>query len=572
MGSSSESARAEQPVVFPESRLAHELCSGRGLEIGASAHNPFGLDALNVDVTGEWTVFKEEEMRLAGAACTVDIVAEGDAIPVDDGSQDFVVSSHVLEHFIDPIAALLEWDRVVRVGGTIFAIVPHKERTFDSVHPRTDLSHLLADHEAPAPVDHAVDRYGHQHVWVTEDIVDLIDWMRAHTGVCWSWLAIRDVDDKVGNGFTVAVRKEAARMAPEDVPERFRSPMRRSARDGGGNYPPLPVMRAGLIRRLLAEPATILHNVRRDWRFILERRAPAIFRLYAATVVPSFKLRGRVRYRWLRRRRGSTLSDRFRIAIVYTCPVDRDEQLERGVRRFVRTYAAYRPTVEHSLHVYFNGSPGSEDDRELFAGIADGFHTHDNSGWDIGVFIRASRELACDMLVCFGTYTYFTRSGWLERMAEAFRERGEGLYGASASYESTPHIRTAGFWCEPELVRAYPRRVTSYADRYEFEHGVRSITSLAESLGLGCWMVTWDGIYPKGQWREPRDIYRRGDQSNALYFDRSFDMYEAFDPVLKDEYAALADGGATRFTSAERGARLSAFVERLDPDHIRDVE
>lgn len=572
MESSPEEGHVKQPVIFPESRLAHELCRGRGLEIGASAHNPFGLNTINVDITDEQTTFKEKELEHAGHTCPIDIVAPGDDIPVPDGSQDFVVTSHVLEHFLDPIGALLEWDRVVRVGGTIFAVVPHQERTFDIDRPRTGLAHLIADYESSSPEDHAPTPLGHQHVWVTDDVVELIDWMRASTGVCWSWLAIQDVDDKVGNGFTVAVRKEATRMSPEDVPERLRAPLRRSARDGGGNYPPLPVVRPALIHRLLADPQTIIHNVRRDWRFILERRAPALFRLYAATVVPSFNLRGKLSYRWLHSRRASATSDRLRIAIVYACPVDRDEQLERGMKRFIRTYTAYRPTIEHSLHVYFNGSSASQDDRELFEGIADEFHSHDNSGWDIGTFIRAARELPCDMLVCFGTYTYFTRSGWLERMAEAFRERGDGLYGASASYESTPHIRTAGFWCNPELVRAYPRRVRNYADRYEFEHGVRSITSLAASLGLGCWMVTWDGAYPKEQWRQPRDIYRRGDQSNALYFDRSFDMFEAFDPVLKDEYSALADGAEPRFTPAERGARLSAFVDRLDPDHVRDVE
>jgi len=49
-------------------------------------------------------------------------------------------------------------------------------------------------------------------------------------------------------------------------------------------------------------------------------------------------------------------------------------------------------------------------------------------------------------------------------------------------------------------------------------------------------------------------------------------MYDAFDPVLKDEYAALADGDTTRLTPADRGARLTAFMKRLDADYIRDVQ
>ena len=122
--------------IFPESALAHKYCVGKGLEIGGAAHNPFGLNTLNVDLTDSMeTAFKEEEIRLCGRAMKVDIVAYGDNIPLRDGSQDFVVSSHVLEHFPNTIKALLEWDRLIRAGGIIFMIVPHKKRTFDKIEP-----------------------------------------------------------------------------------------------------------------------------------------------------------------------------------------------------------------------------------------------------------------------------------------------------------------------------------------------------------------------------------------------------------------------------------------------------
>lgn len=558
-------------TIFRESQLAIELCHGRGLEIGASAHNPFGLDALNVDITDETTCFKEAELLASGEVCTVDIVAPGDAIPVADDSQDFVVSSHVLEHFLDPIGALLEWDRVVRVGGTIFAIVPHKERTFDVQLPRTELSHVIADYEATVPEDHASAPLGHQHVWITDDGVEMVDWIRAHTGVCWSWLAVRDVDDKVGNGFIIAVRKEAHRTLPGATPVCYTAPLRPKDRDARGDFTS-PVVFEGHRRHIaLADPRTFLRNVRRDWRMILRRRVPALYRAVFGLLLKRFLLAGTRRYERLIARRSAVRKGRPRIAIVYVCPVERDELLKRGVARFIRTYATYTPEIEHSLHVVFNGPPATDADRELFAGIADEYHQHDNKGWDIGAFLRMANEVECDMLVCFGTYTYFTRAGWLERMTEAFEQLGDGLYGASASYECTPHIRTAGFWCNPELLLSYPRQVRTYADRYEFEHGDRSITRLARHLGVGCWLVTWDGIYDQKRWREPPDIYRRGDQSNALFFDRSFDMYEAFDPVLKSAYAALADGATPDISDRERGDRLRTYLESLGPEHIRDV-
>ncbi|MDA0096267.1 class I SAM-dependent methyltransferase [Brachyspira hyodysenteriae] len=43
-----------------------------------------------------------------------DIISCGDVLPFQDNSIDFVFSSHVLEHFYDPIKALKEWYRVIK--------------------------------------------------------------------------------------------------------------------------------------------------------------------------------------------------------------------------------------------------------------------------------------------------------------------------------------------------------------------------------------------------------------------------------------------------------------------------
>jgi SAM-dependent methyltransferase len=112
-------------IRFPESRLAHKYLDGlSGIEIGGSAHNPFGLKTRNIDYTDSMeTVFKREEQRLCGEAMPVDIIAGGDELPLPDESEDFVISSHVLEHFPDPIKALKEWLRVVRKGGYILVLL-----------------------------------------------------------------------------------------------------------------------------------------------------------------------------------------------------------------------------------------------------------------------------------------------------------------------------------------------------------------------------------------------------------------------------------------------------------------
>jgi SAM-dependent methyltransferase len=196
-------------MKFPKSRLALNYLQGlAGLEIGGSAHNPFGLNTKNVDFTGDVdTVFKRAEVDLCGEFSPVDIVAPGDDLPVPDESQDFVISSHVIEHFFDPIKALQEWMRVVRPGGCVFVIAPHKARTFDKDRPRTTLAELIARHEGriPPPVH---DPQQHYSVWITEDFLELCQYLGLAV------VEFQDVDDKVGNGFTIVIRKEGEPLRP----------------------------------------------------------------------------------------------------------------------------------------------------------------------------------------------------------------------------------------------------------------------------------------------------------------------------------------------------------------------
>jgi SAM-dependent methyltransferase len=184
-------------MKFKESALAHQLLDGlEGLEIGGSAHNSFGLKTRNVDNTNDLTCFKQEEIKLCGEALPVDLVSPGDQLPLADNSVDFVISSHVIEHFPDPIKALREWYRVVKPGGYLYIIAPHKERTFDKERPRSTLAELIERHETGKQPETLNE---HCSVWITEDFVELIHWLG------WNILHVQDTDDKVGNGFAVVV-------------------------------------------------------------------------------------------------------------------------------------------------------------------------------------------------------------------------------------------------------------------------------------------------------------------------------------------------------------------------------
>jgi len=195
--------RKRKNAMQKESALAHKYLDGlRGIEIGGSYHNQFGLNTLNVDYCDDTdTVFKQKEIELLGEFLKVDIVANGDDLPFKDNYWDFVVSSHVIEHFWDPVKALNEWLRVIKPGGYVFIIAPHKERTFDKDRERTTLTELLDRHSGKIPPP-GEDIHSHYSVWITEDLLELCAHMNYRV------VEYQDMDDKVGNGFTIVIQKD----------------------------------------------------------------------------------------------------------------------------------------------------------------------------------------------------------------------------------------------------------------------------------------------------------------------------------------------------------------------------
>jgi SAM-dependent methyltransferase len=53
----------------------------------------------------------------------------------------------MLEHSANPLKALREWLRLLKPGGTLFLVLPHREGTFDHRRPVTPLRHLVEDFE-----------------------------------------------------------------------------------------------------------------------------------------------------------------------------------------------------------------------------------------------------------------------------------------------------------------------------------------------------------------------------------------------------------------------------------------
>jgi ubiquinone/menaquinone biosynthesis C-methylase UbiE len=183
-------------MKFPESQLAHRLLDGkRGVEVGPSAHNPFGLNSVFVgrDTTG--TVYEHEEEELCGESTKLHFVCEAGDLPFKDSTCDYVLVSHVLEHCYDVISTIAEWLRVIRPGGLLFIAFPHKERMFDKDRPRTTLSELIGR------IGKTHDKDEHHTVWITEDGLELCRYLNLNV------IEVQDPDEKVSNGFVIVIQK-----------------------------------------------------------------------------------------------------------------------------------------------------------------------------------------------------------------------------------------------------------------------------------------------------------------------------------------------------------------------------
>jgi len=185
---------------FPESKLAHELLDGlKGIEIGSSAHNGFGLDTINVDrishLDPAFEPYRIEQMRLCGEVAEVDVVAPGDKLPFPDKSYDFVISSHVIEHFYDPVAAIKEWARVAKKY--IYIICPLRDALPSDVDKRlTTLEEHIARHEGEIKLSSDE----HHSRWLPstfKEMCQLFGFEVSH---------IQEKDDKVGNGFCIVIK------------------------------------------------------------------------------------------------------------------------------------------------------------------------------------------------------------------------------------------------------------------------------------------------------------------------------------------------------------------------------
>lgn len=147
--------------------IVSQYIRGDGIEIGA-LHNPVRVSrsvrVKYVDRMSESGLREHYPELAARRLVPVDIIDNGETLAtIQDGSQDFVIANHFLEHCQNPIGALDNMFRVVKTGGIVFLALPDKRFTFDVDRPVTPFEHMLRDFTEGT----AWSREGHFIEWVT---------------------------------------------------------------------------------------------------------------------------------------------------------------------------------------------------------------------------------------------------------------------------------------------------------------------------------------------------------------------------------------------------------------------
>lgn len=216
---------------FAAKRYIH----GTGIEIGG-LHHP--LKVYNNAVVKYVDRLSTEEIRKAypnvadQPQVTVDIVDNGETLEtVADGTFDFVIANHMLEHTRNPIGTVKNMLRVLKPEGILYLAIPDKRFTFDIKRDITPYEHVRRDYlESPdwsdrqhyeewvthvvkpgdeAAVKHHIEFLAgkaaniHFHAWTQMEIIEMFTKMKTEFGFMIEFEAIL----KNGHEVIVIVRK-----------------------------------------------------------------------------------------------------------------------------------------------------------------------------------------------------------------------------------------------------------------------------------------------------------------------------------------------------------------------------
>lgn len=129
--------------------VARRYLAGSGIEIGALGTPldlPPNATARYVDRMSLEDLYREFPEMAQRKLQAPDIIDDGETLAqIPDGSVDFVVANHFLEHCENLLGTLRTHTAKLRRGGRLFYAVPNRDFTFDRHRPVTPFEHLVED-------------------------------------------------------------------------------------------------------------------------------------------------------------------------------------------------------------------------------------------------------------------------------------------------------------------------------------------------------------------------------------------------------------------------------------------
>ncbi len=142
----------------------------KGLEIGGPSIDFFPLDVYSVPESvdninfSEVTLWNRQQNNtpyiFQGKQCPGQVyICDGVDLKgvIKDEEYDFVFASHTLEHIVNPLRALKEWNRVLKRDGLILLVLPWKIGTFDHKRPISKMSQLVDFYNSGRGEDYVMD-------------------------------------------------------------------------------------------------------------------------------------------------------------------------------------------------------------------------------------------------------------------------------------------------------------------------------------------------------------------------------------------------------------------------------
>lgn len=125
--------------IHPEAASVIPHANGLGIYIGCGGNktlpNVIGVDITPKGQKGLWG-------NQRGVVSESDVCASGDCLPFKSNAFDFIIARHNLEHYLNLIKTLLEWRRVLKIGGVLCIVLPD-DTEVDSIHLAPTHKHVF---------------------------------------------------------------------------------------------------------------------------------------------------------------------------------------------------------------------------------------------------------------------------------------------------------------------------------------------------------------------------------------------------------------------------------------------